>query len=288
MAVAEHPEIEQRVAGPRLDEEHDDDRGEAEPQAEQGRRCCPPGFGGQRQACDEEDRRGGREYRPGGVESAQSGVTVVGGDGDGRECGDECDERDVDGEDRPPSPGVGEHSAEDRAEHHARRTGRTPDAERPVPFGALAEADAEQRERRRRQRCSAEPLDAATGDEHPFAHGDRAECGSESEEAEADGEHASAPKGVREPAEEEEEAAEGDRVGADDPLQSLRGEPQAGDVGQGHEHDVVIEADEQLGKPEGRQQSELRAGGSCRHRDPPYSPSSDDTKSKHIIRTVTI
>lgn len=288
--VAEFRRIEQGLRGSALNDEQGDESEEAGTEAAE-RRCRRPSvLGGEGESHDDEDRRGGREDRPGNVESPQARVAGIGRHRAHSEDDDDEDERNVDREHRPPPPGVGEHPAEDGSEDHSGRPGGSPDAQGAVAVRPLTEADGEQCEGRGSQCRTPESLDAASCDEHPFGDGECPQQGAEREECQPREEHPPAAEGIGEPAAEQEEPAEGDGIGADDPLERRRGESQRRDLGQGDEDDVVIEADEQLGETESGEQARPRACGGVRrgHWQPPYNPSSDNTKSKHIVRVLTI
>ena len=80
----------------------------------------------------------------------------------------------------------------------------------------------------RRAHGAAEALDEAGGDEQVPRLGEAAQRRGDREEHEADEEHAPAADQVAQPAGDEQEAAEGDQVGVDDPGQRRLGEVQVG------------------------------------------------------------
>ena len=121
-----------------------------------------------------------------------------------------------------------------------------PDAERLVALRALREGRRDDRERRRGDDRGADALDGARDDQHGVALGQAAEQRREREDGDADQEHATAAEEVGGAPAEQQEAAEGDGVGRQHPLQVLRREVEVGldrrqrdvddrDVEDGHE-----------------------------------------------------
>ena len=89
---------------------------------------------------------------------------------------------------------------------------------------------------------AADALDEAGDHEHALVLGCTADDGGHGEEADAGEEHLLAADEVTQAAGQEEEAAEGDEVGVDDPGQAGLGEVEALlYVGQGHVHDGAVE-----------------------------------------------
>ena len=93
----------------------------------------------------------------------------------------------------------------------------------------------------------AEPLEGAERDERRFAPRETAEKRSEREDADAENEDAPTAEQIGRPAAQQEEAAEDERVRADDPLQVLLREPEVGlDGRQRDVHDRDVEDDHEL------------------------------------------
>ena len=94
---------------------------------------------------------------------------------------------------------------------------QTPSAfARSAPFRERRRDD---RERGRRDERGAEPLERAAGDQHPGVHGEPVEQRRDGEHDEAEEEQPLAPEQVARAAAEQQEAAEDERVGVDDPLE---------------------------------------------------------------------
>lgn len=224
VSAAEPGQVEQRVSRASFDDDEGEGAEQTHTEAEQSRCRRPSLLRGEGQPHDDENRRGGGERGTGNVESAQGWTKSVRRDRDHGEYCDCGDDRDIHGEDGAPPPGVCEDSAEDGPEDHSRGSCGSPDAQGAVALSSFREPDAEERESRGCQCGTAETLEAAPEDEHPFGDRESAEQRAEHEESQACEEHPATPEGVGQSAAEEKEAAEGDGVGADDPLQSLRGE----------------------------------------------------------------
>ena len=95
---------------------------------------------------------------------------------------------------------------------------RAEHAERPGPLLRLGERHRDQRQRGRRQQRGERALQGARGEQQLGAAGEAAERGREREPAEADQQRPLAAGVVGDPTTEQEQAAEGQRVGRDDPL----------------------------------------------------------------------
>ena len=130
--------------------------------------------------------------------------------------GGEAD-RHVHPEDPFPAEALGEDAAEEDADGAAGAGDGPPGPERLVALGTLPEGDGDDRERRRRDDRGAEPLDGAGDDELDVVLGEAAGQRGEREEDQAGHEDAAAAEQVGEPAAEQQEAAEREHVGVDDP-----------------------------------------------------------------------
>ena len=111
-------------------------------------------------------------------------------------------------------------AAEQHADSGTAPRDRAPDPERLVALGtAVAERRVDDRERRGRDDRAAEPLERAERDQPRAALREAAHERAEREHRHTDHEHAAATEHVRRAAAEEQEAAERERVGGDDPLE---------------------------------------------------------------------
>ena len=166
-----------------------------------------------------------------------------------RRRGDQRDDADgdVDEEDPRPRQQVDEDAAEEDAGSGADAADRTPGAECDVALAALAEHRRQDREGGRRDRRCAESLQSPGRDQRGLTPRQPAEQRAEGEDDEADHEDAPPPAQVGEPASEEQEAAEHERVRRDHPLQVLLREPEVDlDRRQRDVHDRDIENDHEL------------------------------------------
>ena len=156
-------------------------------------------------------------------------------------------DRDVDEEDPRPAQVRGQHAAEQHADGRAGAGSGAVDPEREVPLAALGERGHQQRERRRREQRAAEALEGAEADQRGLRPGEAAEQRADGEEGEPRDEQPPAPEQVGEPAAEQQDAAEHDRVGGDHPLQVRLREVQVGlDRRQRDVHDRDVEDDHEL------------------------------------------
>jgi hypothetical protein len=124
-------------------------------------------------------------------------------------------------------------------------------AERAVALRALGEGRGQDGERGGRQDRRAEALEGARRDQLALGGRQAAEQRREREQDEADGEDAAAAEQVGHATAEQQEAAEDERVGVDDPGQVLLGEIEvAADRRQRHVDDRGVEHDDELGRGE--------------------------------------
>ena len=113
------------------------------------------------------------------------------------------------------------------------------------------EGHRDDREDRRRQRGAGESLQGARRDEHPRRGGEPAEERDEGEERQSGHEHLAPPEQVAHATTEQQESAERQRVGADDPLEVLRREVEILlDRRERDVHDRHVEDDHQVGDAE--------------------------------------
>ena len=152
-------------------------------------------------------------------------------------------------------------AAEQHAGGAAGARDRAPHAQRAVALGALGEGRGDDRQRRRRDDRGAEALDRARGDQPRLRLGEAAGERGEREDDQAEHEHAPAAEQVGEPAAEQQEAAEGERVGVDDPGQVVAGEVQLrADRRQRDVDDRGVDHDHELRHRQQHQREVLGAG----------------------------
>ena len=173
----------------------------------------------------------------------------VPGDEDAAEghCGQADGE--VDEEDPVPAQCLGEGAAGEEAERAARNSGEHVGAHRPRAVVGGRELGDDDGQDHRGLHGGADALDEAGGDEEALAGRGAAQDRGDGEEHEPRKEHAPASEQVAEPAGEQQEAAEGDEEGVDDPGQVALAEVQiALDRRQRHIHDRGVEHDHELGQ----------------------------------------
>jgi hypothetical protein len=117
-----------------------------------------------------------------------------------------------------------------------------PDTERLVPLCVVGEGRDDDREGGRGHDRSADALDDPGGKERRRRPGEPAEQRRDREEQDTGHEQTAAPEQVGRPSSEQEQAAVGERVGAQHPLQALLGEAEVRlDRWQRHEHDRGVD-----------------------------------------------
>ena len=115
----------------------------------------------------------------------------------------------------------------------------------------MREGHGQDRQRRGGEQGAAQALGRACGDQDARRGREPGHERGAREERQAGHEHAATAEQVAGPAAEQQEAAEQQRVGADDPLQPLGGEAEVGlDVGKRDVHDRHVEDDHELGQRE--------------------------------------
>ena len=119
-----------------------------------------------------------------------------------------------------PAPGqdLGEDAAEQQADGRAGTGDRAEDAERLAALAGSVNVVASRRERRRGEQRAEQALRGTSGDEHLEGAGCTADGGGDGEAEQAADEGPFAAEQVAEPAAEEQQRAERQRVGGDDPL----------------------------------------------------------------------
>ncbi len=172
----------------------------------------------------------------------------------GRHQGDrgERDHGDADGhvhEEHPAPRRVGrEHAAEQQADSTAGAAHGGVDAERPVARRPRRERGGDQGERRGRGERAARALHGARREYPPLAGREAAGERSQREHEDAGHEHAAAAVDVAEPSAQQQQAAEGERVRRDHPLEAGPAEAERPlHVRQGDVHDGGVQHDHELG-----------------------------------------
>ena len=160
-------------------------------------------------------------------------------------------DRDVDEEDPAPAHPGGERAAGEQADGGTRAGDRGEDTEGAVALLALGEVGGDQGQGRRRGERTADTLQGAEGEQLTGVLREAAEQRRDGEQQDARLQHAAAAHDVAEAATEQEQSAEGQRVGVEHPRQRRGGEVQrALDVRQRDVHDGRVEHDHQLGARE--------------------------------------
>ena len=156
-------------------------------------------------------------------------------------------EGDVDEERPAPVQVLGEEPAEDQT-HGATATGDRPvDAEGLGPLLGVGEHHSEQRQRGRREQRAESALERPGAEQHRLGGGGAAEGGGGGEAEQADDEGALTPPEVGDTSAEQQQAAEGEGVGGDDPLLvAVRYAQVVLGGGQRDVHDGRVEYDHQL------------------------------------------
>ena len=203
--------------------------------------------GGVREAVDQQRQAGRAGHHAGDVEAAPQPAAAHqrhrGQRGD-----DEADRR-VDEEDPAPRHVGGQDPAEQQADGAAGAGHARPDAERPVARRAHRERRGDQSEGRRGCERGPGALHGARRQQPPARGGEAADQRGQGEQQDAGHEDAPAAVDVAQPAAEQQQAAEGERVGGDDPLEPGPAEAEGLlDVRQRHVHDRRVEDDHELGR----------------------------------------
>ena len=181
-----------------------------------------------------------------------------------------CDaDRDVHEEDPFPRQEVDEDAAEQDASGRTDTADRSPRTEGDVALATLGEHRHEDRQSRRGKGGRAEALQCAERDQRFLAPREPAEQRAESEDERAGHEDAPASEEVGRTSAEEEESSEHQRVGADDPLQVLLGEPEVDlDRRQRDVDDRDVEDGHELHREDQRECEPLLAFGAWHSRTP--------------------
>jgi hypothetical protein len=250
VAVEHHRERQQRVPGADLDQDEGDQQDHGGGEHRQGEAVGPAGRLRVREAVDEAEEAAGGEHRAGHVEVGLPLGAMVLQQHQRPDDGDRG-EGEVDVEAPAPGEVLGEDAAEQQADRGAGARHRAEDAEGFAALGRIGEGDGEQREGGRGEDRAEEALDAAGDDQHAEG-GRRATQGrGEGETDQPADEGPLAAEDVGDPAAEQEQGAEGQRVGGDDPLARAFGEAERFlGRGKGDVDDRRVEHHHQLGDPE--------------------------------------
>ncbi len=147
-----------------------------------------------------------------------------------------------------------EDSAREQADRAAARRDRGEHTEGPVALRPFAERRADQGEGGRGRDGAADALESACGEQLAGVLGEPAEQGGEREEQHAEDEDAPSAEDVAGPAAEQQQPAEGERVGADHPGQAGGGEVQGAlDVRQRDVHDGDVQDHHELARGDHQQ-----------------------------------
>ena len=150
-----------------------------------------------------------------------------------------------------PRQQAGQHAAGQDADRAAAGHHEAEDAHRLRAVRRLAEQAHDQGQRDRGDAGAGEPLDRAADDEERRVRGQAAHGGGDGEGDHAAEEDPLVAEQVAEPAGQQQEAAEGEQVGVDDPGQRGLREAEVGaDRGQGDVHDALVEHDHQVAQAE--------------------------------------
>jgi hypothetical protein len=178
----------------------------------------------------------------------------------GREEDRERADRHVDPQDPLPAEVLGEDAAEQDAGRAAGAGHGAPDAERPVALRALGERRGDDGERGGGDQRGAQALEGAGDDEHDVVGRQAADERGDGEDPEPEHEQPAAAQEVGHAAAEQQEAAEDEGVGVDDPREVLAGELElAADGGQRDVHDGGVDHDHELRHREQQQGDVLGA-----------------------------
>ena len=244
------PHRQQRLRDAALDpDEGGEDR---DPGGEAGDRDrLAPAVGlGAREPVDDREQPGGRRDRAGDVDPGGQVASRLVQEGEPAERrGDR--EAEVDEHGPAPVQILGEHAAEQQPDRGAGAGDRAVDAERLAALGRVGERGREQRQRRGGEQGAEGSLERPGADEDLEAARGAGERRGAGEPEQADDEGALAAEDVADPPPEQEQAAEGERVGGDHPLAAVVGEAEVG-LGrrQGDVDDRRVEDDHQLRQAE--------------------------------------
>ena len=267
VAVGDHPQRQQRRRDAPLegDEGHQQDRAGGQEGERDG---VAPAVGLRaRQAEDEREQAARGQQRARDVEPrARTHRRVL----EQPRAGDRRGHGEEDRHVQAPAPAerLGQRAAEQQSDRAAHARDRGVDAERLAALRRIGERRRQQRQRGRGEQRAEGALQRARADEHAEAVGRATDGRGAGEAQQADDEGPLAPEQVPDPAAEQQQRAERQRVGGDHPLAVVVGEAEVAlrgrqrDVDDGH-----VEHDHQLGDPDHHQDQP----SSFRHEQPPWS-----------------
>lgn len=172
--------------------------------------------------------------------------------------------RQVDQEDPAPGRETGQRTGDHQARRPAETGDTAPDAERPGPLPGTGEQQGDHRQRRRCAHGRPRTLDEPPGDELPRLLREPAEEARRTEKRYPCQENASAAQQIRHAPEQQQQAAERQEVGVDDPGQPRSTEAQVvADAGERDAHHVVVQDEHELYEAQHHQRrSPTRGSGS--------------------------
>ena len=186
----------------------------------------PPALGlGLGQPVDDADQPGHDQHRAWWVET-NSGITGLVAQQPHR--GRDRDQREDDVDVQTPAPGqvLGQDAAQQQPDRTASSGDGAVDAEGLAALGRVGERHGERGQRSGREHRAERTLDRAARQQHAEADGRASQRRRGGEAHHADDQHPLAPKHVREPAAEQQQPAEGQRIGGHHPLPVRIGERQ--------------------------------------------------------------
>ncbi len=202
-------------------------------------------------AVDGEHHAQRHQHRAGDVEAGGTGDDLVLGQDPLREHPDGDPDRDVDQEDPVPVQQAGQHAAEQGADRATAGHHEAEDAHRLGALTGVGEQAHDQGQGDCRDGCTAESLDGAARDEQAGRWREAAGDRRHGERHHAGLEDPLVAEQVAEPAGEQQEAAERQQVGVDDPGQRGLREAEVGlDRGQRHVDDAHVQHDQQVAQAE--------------------------------------
>ena len=250
-----HPGLEGQEGG----HQHGGDRSEAEHLAR-----APAMAGGLHDRVDRGHQRAGDQDRAQPVHAAAEQCGVARDQQLPEHRGERADGQ-VDKEDPVPVDGLGERAAGQQAQRAAGYGDEHVGAHGPGAVSRRREFGDDDGQDDRGLHGGADALDEACGDEHALVGRDSAQGRGHGEQRDPAEKDALSPEQVTEAAGEQQEAAERDQEGVDDPGQIALGEVEITlDRGQRHVHDRRVEHDHELGQAddhEGQPAAAIRRDG---------------------------
>ena len=222
--------------------------------------------------------------------SNRPGWRLVSAKARGARSRDHGADRDVD--EQHPAPGQvgGEQAAGDQADRGAADAHRGVDAHRPVARGSFGEGGGDQGQRGRRDDRAADSLQCAGGQQPCLGGGEPASQRRYREQDDPGDEHAAPAQDVTGPAAQQQQAAEGQRVGVHDPFQARARKPERMlDMGKRDVHDRRVKHHHQLcggDNDQGQAQMSLNRAAGSRTPSPGRARSIRLRSGHHILLSV--